>query len=195
MSQKIEELKNQISQGNIEAMVQLGGLYYYGDDGIEPDQSTAVDYYWQAATAGSVRAMVLLGRHYQKLHNYSEAKRWFEEAIRKHDEPQAKLELGIIRFNYGETDAGLNLINEGIAGIEAGNSSVIFDKLIHPHQSLSICLLLLSNVEYRKAGGDKEARKFLDKTMDNLPKLSSAEEAEIRERFGDQIELAKRILY
>ena len=56
----VSEYKNEIANGNVDAMVDLGSLYYIGH-GCEQDYTKAIYYYEMAANLGSEEAVENLG--------------------------------------------------------------------------------------------------------------------------------------
>ena len=52
-------------QGDLEALVALGGVYQYGEPDVPEDSDKALQYYLKAAGQGSEEAQIAIGRMYQ----------------------------------------------------------------------------------------------------------------------------------
>ncbi len=64
--------------GDIEAMAQLGRMYYYGQ-GVERDLRKGRDLMEYAAEQGSASAAYTLGRHYERMTSTKKAAAWFRK--------------------------------------------------------------------------------------------------------------------
>ena len=91
------------TQGNVEAMLNLGYRYYYGQ-GVAQSYSNAITCWAQAAQRGNTEAQYILGKCYYNgdavSRNYTEAVRYFQMAANQgHTEAQSA--LGVCYY-YGQ---------------------------------------------------------------------------------------------
>ena len=91
------------TQGNVEAMLNLGYCYYYGQ-GVAQSYSNAITCWTQAAQRGNTEAQYILGKCYYNgdavSPNYTEAARYFQMAANQgHTEAQSA--LGVCYY-YGQ---------------------------------------------------------------------------------------------
>ena len=79
-----QQLAESAASGNASAAVQLGVMYFYGDDGVKKSSSKAFAYFKQAAESGNIDGMYWYGMCYRMgrgtAKNRKEAKKWFQKA-------------------------------------------------------------------------------------------------------------------
>jgi len=72
-----------MNSGSVDASVDLGGMYEFGQ-GVRRDSATAFRLYQSAANAGSPHGMFAVGRSYEKgvgvAHDYEQAMVWYRKA-------------------------------------------------------------------------------------------------------------------
>ena len=132
ISQTREYYEQEVAQGNVEALYNLGLLYQNGLDG-DTDYAKAREYYEQAAEKGNAAALNQLGQLYHNAwgvkKDYAKAREYYEQAVEKGN-AAALYNLGVLYY-YGlgvdidyekalnyyrqSADAGYALASEKIA--------------------------------------------------------------------------------
>lgn len=92
-------------QGDADAQLAMGDLYYWGAHGLPRDQARAFDYFQRAADQGNARAQVALGNMYLKGEGVAasnvSALLWYNKAI-QHDPPPVRALNGLgFAYFYG----------------------------------------------------------------------------------------------
>lgn len=91
-------------EGDVNAMLAMGDLYYYGARGLPQDHGRALEYFRQAADAGNAQGMCGVANMYLKgegaSQNITEAIAWYENATLL-DSVRAYNGLGYMYF-YGQ---------------------------------------------------------------------------------------------
>lgn len=96
------ELKELADSGDPVAQMMYGDLLMSGDNGVEPDCATALQYYQASADQGHITAMVTLGNYYVKLgtwESFGKAAEYFTTATNSGD-AVAQDALGTL-YRYG----------------------------------------------------------------------------------------------
>jgi TPR repeat protein len=110
---RIDKLIKEAEQGNLDAHLKLGKIYYYGDDlgGIEVDYNKAKHWLITPAEGGNSEAQIHLGMIYQEEGNIDLAIKWLTIPSQA-DNAAAQLLLGSLYGEQGETEKALALITK-----------------------------------------------------------------------------------
>ena len=81
----VAELEKQANRGNVDAQVELGRLYYYGERGVKKDYAEAVKWFQKAVDKGNVFGKYCLGICYDEGNgmekNYTKAYSLYKDAL------------------------------------------------------------------------------------------------------------------
>ena len=93
---KFEELIKRANENeDYDAMYEIGGMYKYGENGLQKDEKIAFEWYLKAAYKGHPRAMDIVGSYYERGYEFLEknmkkAVEWYIKAIENGAEETAE---------------------------------------------------------------------------------------------------------
>jgi TPR repeat protein len=94
----LQELRPLAAQGNVNAEVEIGAMYRYGQ-GVPVDYVQAFNWYSKAASKGNTQAQISVGTLYENgqgvLQDFTRAAMWFSKAAEK-GSPPAEFQLGLM---------------------------------------------------------------------------------------------------
>ena len=80
-----KHFKRAAEDGDLNAQLRLGRLYYYVHSGVQPNFVEAAKWFYKAASEENANAQLILGRMYAEGHgvprDYAEALRWLQKAV------------------------------------------------------------------------------------------------------------------
>ncbi|MBL0867496.1 sel1 repeat family protein [Pectobacterium carotovorum] len=101
----LAEMQQLANNGNVDAQLALGDMYYDGD-GIEEDYAQAKTWYMKAAGQGNAYAQLMLGDMYYNgdgvEKDYAQAKAWYTKSAEQ-GSAEAQYELGTMYFDEKES--------------------------------------------------------------------------------------------
>lgn len=111
--EQVKYYEQKATQGDLDAHLKLGMMYYYGDvlGGIGKDNSKAAYWFKKPAVSGNPDAQVHLGLVSGEQGNLEEAKAWFRMAAVKGN-PDAQAHLGTLLIDQKRAKEGLDWLNK-----------------------------------------------------------------------------------
>jgi TPR repeat protein len=102
----VAEVMKRVEAIDVASIYMLAGSYHHGLNGIQQDQTKAIELYTRAAELGSSKAHNFLGYIYHEGGNLKKAKFHYEAAAMLGHEA-ARFNIGVLEYDYGKMERAI----------------------------------------------------------------------------------------